>query len=223
MLIIPVEFDLEHLEQGSMTLELRQQPNNMNAMVAQRAVMSVISRVSSAVDIANSSVAQAEQIRPFASAAERQAYFDVALEQAQSLLAEAPVRITGIEGATPGPIDYDPRTNSSAGQLITWVFIPLIGISGMFAYERQKGTLRRLLDHADLQKHLPAWDDLWTGGHCPGADAAADRIWHLLDEIELGQPAACPGCDDGQLQRWPRPRWAPRWAPSSRPKVRPAD
>jgi ABC-2 type transport system permease protein len=29
--------------------------------------------------------------------------------------------------------------------LITWVFIPLIGISAMFAYERQKGTLRRLL------------------------------------------------------------------------------
>ena len=29
--------------------------------------------------------------------------------------------------------------------MITWVFIPLLGISGMFAYERQKGTLRRLL------------------------------------------------------------------------------
>ena len=68
VLIIPAEFDLAHLEQGSFTLELRQQPNNLNAMVAQRAVMSVISRVSSAVDIANRSVAEAEQIRPFASA-----------------------------------------------------------------------------------------------------------------------------------------------------------
>ena len=29
--------------------------------------------------------------------------------------------------------------------MITWVFIPLLGISAMFAYERQKGTLRRLL------------------------------------------------------------------------------
>ena len=35
--------------------------------------------------------------------------------------------------------------NSSAGQMITWVFIPLIGISSVFAYERQRGTLRRLL------------------------------------------------------------------------------
>jgi ABC-2 type transport system permease protein len=29
--------------------------------------------------------------------------------------------------------------------LITWVFIPLFGISALFAYERQQGTLRRLL------------------------------------------------------------------------------
>jgi ABC-2 type transport system permease protein len=29
--------------------------------------------------------------------------------------------------------------------MITWVFIPLIGLSGMLAYERANGTLRRLL------------------------------------------------------------------------------
>ena len=29
--------------------------------------------------------------------------------------------------------------------MITWVFIPLIAISAMFAYERQNGTLRRLM------------------------------------------------------------------------------
>ena len=145
LLIIPAEFNLANLEQGQLQLELRQQPNNMNAMVAQRAVLSVISRVSSAADIANTSVARAEQIRPFASTADRQAYFNDALKQAQSLLSAAPSRITELQGATKDPIHYDPRSNSSAGQLITWVFIPLIGISAMFAYERQKGTLRRLL------------------------------------------------------------------------------
>jgi ABC-2 type transport system permease protein len=145
VLIIPSGVDLAALEQGSLQLELRQQPNNMNAMVAQRAVLSVISRVSSAVDIANTSLAQAEQIRPFASAADRQAYFSESLKQAQSLISDAPGRITESRGATKDPIDYNPGSNSSAGQLITWVFIPLIGISAMFAYERQKGTLRRLL------------------------------------------------------------------------------
>jgi ABC-2 type transport system permease protein len=145
VLIIPAGFDLAHLEQGSMQLELRQQPNNTNAMIAQQAVQSIISQLSSAADIAKDSVATAERIRPFATATDRQAYFDTAFTQAQSLLAQAPSRVTETIGATQDAIEYDPRANSSAGQLITWVFIPLIGISSMFASERQKGTLRRLL------------------------------------------------------------------------------
>ncbi|MFN2158168.1 MAG: ABC transporter permease, partial [Anaerolineae bacterium] len=145
ILIIPAAFDLAHLEQGSMQLELRQQPNNTNAMIAQQAVQSIISQLSSAADIAKDSVATAERIRPFATATDRQAYFDTAFTQAQSLLAQAPSRVTETIGATQDAIEYDPRANSSAGQLITWVFIPLIGISSMFASERQKGTLRRLL------------------------------------------------------------------------------
>jgi ABC-2 type transport system permease protein len=67
------------------------------------------------------------------------------LEQTQTLLTDAPDRITEARGNTPDSIEYDPRANSSAGQLITWVFIPLIGLSELFAYERQKGTLRRIL------------------------------------------------------------------------------
>lgn len=145
VLIIPAGFDLAHLEQGNMQLELRQQPNNMNALIAQRAVMAVISRVSSAADIANHSIASAEQIQPFDSTVDRQAYFSAALKQAQTLLAAAPTRLMESKGTTKDAIDYDPRANSSAGQLITWVFVPLIGISAMFAYERQMGTLRRLL------------------------------------------------------------------------------
>jgi len=145
VLVISSGFDLQHLRQGSVGLELRQQPNNMNALVASQAVMAVISRISSAVDIANSSVAEAEGIRPFESDIARQAYFDTALQGAQTQMDQAPDRVAVSQGATKDQIEYDPRANSSAGQLITWVFIPLIGISAMFAYERQKGTLRRLL------------------------------------------------------------------------------
>ena len=145
VLLIPAEFDLAHLEQGSLPLELHQQPNNMDAMVAQRAVISVISRASSAADIANRSVAEAEKIRPFTSVSDRQAYFNDALTQAQTQITAAPNRITESKGTTRDLIDYNPGANSSTGQLITWVFIPLIGISSMFAFERQMGTLRRLL------------------------------------------------------------------------------
>jgi linearmycin/streptolysin S transport system permease protein len=145
VLVIPAGFDQESLQQGSLELELRQQLNSTNAMIAQQAVIAVTGRISSAVDIAAQSVAEAEKIRPFATEAERQAYFDAALVESQTLMSNSPERVNVAQGTTPDQIEYDPSVNSSAGQLITWVFIPLIGLSEMFAAERQKGTLRRIL------------------------------------------------------------------------------
>jgi ABC-2 type transport system permease protein len=147
LLIIPAEFDLAHLEQGVLQVELHQQPNNMNALIKQRAVQAVITRISSTVDIAKISLTEAEKIEPFASQVERQAYFDTSLQQAQSLTSQSPSRLEVVTGTfqPTDTIDYDPRANSSAGQLITWVFIPLLSISALFAYERQSGTLKRIL------------------------------------------------------------------------------
>jgi ABC-2 type transport system permease protein len=142
VLFIPAGFALE----GDVrTLELKQQPNNLNAMVAERAVLAVIGRVGSAVTIAENSVREAESARAFETDSERETYFAAALAQAQDLMESAPSRVSVAYAGTPDTVEFDPAANSSAGQLITWVFIPLLGISGMFAYERQQGTLRRLL------------------------------------------------------------------------------
>lgn len=145
VLLIPATFDLQHVEGESVALELRQQPNNMNALIAQQAVMAVASRTGSAVDIARSSVAEAERLQPFAPGAPRQAYLEASLQAAEAEMSTAPERMAIVRGSTQDQIEYDPRASSSAGQLITWVFIPLIGISALFAYDRQNGTLRRLL------------------------------------------------------------------------------
>jgi ABC-2 type transport system permease protein len=145
LLVIPPEFDIQHLAQGSIELELRQQPNNISALAAYQAVTAVIGRVGSAVEIARSSINEAGSIQPFASEVDRQAYFDSSLQAAQAEMNAAPQRVTTVSGAEHEQIEYDPRANSSAGQLITWVFVPLLGISVMFASERQMGTLRRLL------------------------------------------------------------------------------
>ena len=56
MLVIPAGFDLDLLAAGKAELELRQQPNNINALAAGQAVNSAIRRLSSAVDIASRSV-----------------------------------------------------------------------------------------------------------------------------------------------------------------------
>ncbi len=105
------------------------------------------SAAGSAVQIALTSVEQVEELRPFGSSEAREAFYTRSLELAQAGLAEAPDRlqVTQAQVEDTDPIDYDPAANSSAGQMITWVFIPLLGISALFAYERQEGTLRRLL------------------------------------------------------------------------------
>lgn len=145
VLIIPAGLDINSLQSGTAEVELLQQPNNMNALAAEQAVLTAIRRVSSSVSAAQNAVRQRELRQPFASEAEEAQYFEASLETAQSIQQEAPERVTVVEGVTEEEIEYDPRANTSAGQLITWVFIPLFGISGLFAYERQYGTLRRLL------------------------------------------------------------------------------
>lgn len=146
LFILPADLDVAALNAGSAEVELLQQPNNLNAVVAERAILTAIRSVSSAVSAANNAIRQREKQAPFADQAEKQAYFAQSLETARQLQANAPQRVVVIEGDTPEQqVDWDPRANSSAGQLITWVFIPLFGISAMFAYERQQGTLRRLL------------------------------------------------------------------------------
>jgi ABC-2 type transport system permease protein len=147
VLIIPENFNQTALLNHEAELELRQLPNNTEAMIAQQAVQAVLGRVGSTVDIANASLVKAESLPnfSFASAEARQTYFDQSLAQAQTLMDEAPNRLTEIKGNTKDSITFDARSNASAGQIITWVFVPLIGLSASFAYERQKGTLRRLL------------------------------------------------------------------------------
>jgi ABC-2 type transport system permease protein len=145
VLILPAGLDLQAIQDGTAQVDFRQQPNNLNATVAERAVQTAIRQVSSAINAATNAVKDAEKKAPFATEAERQAYFDASLKLAQSIQADAPERVTVIEGSTSDKVNYDPRANASAGQLVTWVFIPLFGISAMFAYERQQGTLRRIL------------------------------------------------------------------------------
>ncbi len=145
VLIIPTGLDLKSIQDGTAQLDFRQQPNNLNASVAERAVQTAIRRVSSAVNAANTAVEEAKSRGTFESLEDEQAYFDEALQLAKSIQEDAPDRVTVIEGNTPDDVEYDPRANQSAGQLITWVFIPLFGISALFAYEREQGTLRRIL------------------------------------------------------------------------------
>lgn len=135
-LILPAEFDLEHALAGTARIQLVELPNNLNAMAASQAVNAVLQRINGALAIAQTGGETAESIRPFNSAQARSVFIDQAFTQADTAINAAPVRLNVTKGTTPDKVDYDPRANSSAGQLITWVFIPLFGLSAIFANER---------------------------------------------------------------------------------------
>jgi ABC-2 type transport system permease protein len=145
ILILPAGLDLQTVRDGTATVELREPPNDINNLVARQAVQTALRTTGSAISAANQALKQAEAISTFESETDRQQYFEDALKLARSLQEETPKRANTITGSTPDDVDWDPRANTSAGQLITWVFIPLFGISALFAYERQQGTLRRIL------------------------------------------------------------------------------
>lgn len=145
VLLLPAGLDWNVLGEGAQSIELRQLPGSTNALVVQQGVQAALGDVISAVQIARLSTEQTQDLLGFEGEAERSAWFEQALAAAQTELQSAPDRVQATVVDVPDPIDYDPNTNSSIGQMITWVFIPLIGLSAMLAYERQIGTLRRLL------------------------------------------------------------------------------
>lgn len=144
LLIIPAGFEASLRAGQSVDLSLQLEPTNANGLAAQQGIQAAAAQVSRALSAASGSVQAAEQVRPFASDAERTAYFDASLAAAQGLFASAPQRLAAVV-AVENEQQYSGAVQGSAGQLLVWVFIPLLGTAGMMAYERVSGTLKRLL------------------------------------------------------------------------------
>lgn len=139
VLILPAEMG------SAGEVELRLQPNSLNAQAIERAVLAVVGAMNRPAAVADAVTAEAERRQPFATEAERAAFRAAAADQARELYTAAPERLTVTRPERAERVAYDPAAQGSAGQLITWVFIPLIGISGLLPYERAQGTLRRLV------------------------------------------------------------------------------
>lgn len=143
-LYLPPDLTAERLMNGEQVrLLLYQQPNNLRALAVQRAVQAAVGGESLPFEAAHEAVVLAEQYGIFVAEAERLQYFNEALQLARALWLQTPDRLE-VSRPSSAPV-YDPRAQASAGQLITWVFIPLFGISALLAYERNTGTLSRVM------------------------------------------------------------------------------
>jgi hypothetical protein len=147
MLVIPAGLGKTEESGEIVELQFTEAAGNVDAVAARQAVQAALGSLGRALQVAGVSVTAAEEIRPFADSAEREAYFQDAKQKAETLFAENPERIyiTGPAGAGTQTDFWSPSAQASAGTVITWVFIPLLGISEFFATERRMGTLRRLL------------------------------------------------------------------------------
>jgi ABC-2 type transport system permease protein len=147
MLVIPAGLDAARSRGEEVELQFTAAAGNSDAIAAQQAVQAALGAVGRSLQVAGIVTAAAADIRPFADEAARAAYYADAKSAAQEQFAAQPewIAVTKPGGETAPAATWSPQAQSSAGQLITWVFIPLLGISGMFAYEREQGTLRRLI------------------------------------------------------------------------------
>lgn len=128
-------------EQGEITLLVS--PNSNVGVAVSQEVNRTISEVAGPLLVARNATAGVAAARPFADEPARAAFFERTRAAAEARAAEQPARVA-YEVAS-AVETYDQRAQASAGQLVTWVFIPLLGASGLFALERALGTLRRLM------------------------------------------------------------------------------
>lgn len=148
-LIIPAGFGqaLYAFEPPAETLQpqLHLDPASTTGRVVEQAVTEALGVVGNPAAVARSATTAAAAVRPFADDAQQELFFAQTMNRASEVLHDTPEQVRlQLAGAAP-EAEYDPTAQASAGQMLTWVLIPLLGISALFTYERLTGTLRRLL------------------------------------------------------------------------------
>ncbi|MHB0877046.1 MAG: ABC transporter permease, partial [Anaerolineae bacterium] len=126
LVTVPAGFSAS-LEAGApTTVLLRRTGNDVNVLAVEQAVRAAANAVGDAVAVALASVAEAEEVRPFADAAARDAYFRQSLAAAEDMLREPPVVTTVTVAASASATTADGFAQTSPGQLVTWVMLTLV-------------------------------------------------------------------------------------------------
>lgn len=144
LVTIPAGFEAALLGGGQPTLSIRKAPNDSRVLAAEQAIKLAAERVSGAIAVARAAVGEAERLRPFASEAERSAFFQQTLVEAGAALQNPPAAVHASLPVQPARRSASGAEQSSAGQMVTWVLITLLGAAEVFVDERLLGTLRRL-------------------------------------------------------------------------------
>jgi ABC-2 type transport system permease protein len=145
VLTIPAGFQVSLEENRPLELGFQKHPTSSMSFAIEEGVRARAALMSSAGNIAHTSIMAAEQIRPFPTQVERQSYFDSAFFMALDRLQEPAVVVETTQSSLVTIQIPESFNQSSPGQLVTWTMITLLGASQVFVLDRIRGTLRRLL------------------------------------------------------------------------------
>ncbi|MBN1887356.1 MAG: ABC transporter permease [Thermoflexales bacterium] len=145
-IIVPEGFSGELLKGRNAELTLHLPAADNLSMSVQQEIQSAVAQVSRTLLAAQISLDQSEQRRPFADAAERERYFAEGVALAEQLVTEAPLVVRVTQSAQSEAVEVPLAfTQSSPGQVVTWMLATLLAGAALLVNERASGTLRRLL------------------------------------------------------------------------------
>ncbi len=146
ILTIPTGFQEQLYGGGLVDLALQEAGDEDAYDAAEQKVFAAVEQMGRTLLAANVSTAEYEKRGDFADTAARRMYYEESYARAEAAFGDLPERVE-IRTPDEGVVYEREKANSvqaSAGQLITWVFIPLLATAAVLADERTTGTLRRL-------------------------------------------------------------------------------
>jgi len=144
LLEIPQGIEAQARAGHPITLRIQRRTRDVKALAAEQALRAALTPISRSLNVAHftAEMVQREGHLPAEGVAR---VFDTSFRSAYHALRHVPVRVVMETSTVETPQIATGFEQASAGQLVTWVLITLLGASEVFVYERQKGTLRRLL------------------------------------------------------------------------------
>ncbi len=146
---IPAEFSSRLRESEVVTVTLHTLPTSSTSQAVEQYVRAAVGRLGGAVLIADKGTSQAEEMGAVTTEAEQRAFFenvlDETLDASQHPPAVAKVRWPEGVDITDSNAMATGSEQASAGQIVTWVQITLLGAAEVLVDERLRGTLKRML------------------------------------------------------------------------------
>ncbi|HET58803.1 MAG TPA: ABC transporter permease [Chloroflexi bacterium] len=145
-LSIPKGFGDEIIAGQPTSLKLEVAGGDFSSVSIENSIRSAMQHTTASMSAAQGALLIYGDLNPQMTTEKQQQYLAKSMEQAQILLAESP--IFKLEIIQPDPSNQSPNglagfNQSSAGQLVTWSLITLVGGSVIFARDREDGTYQR--------------------------------------------------------------------------------